>query len=86
MQHRDISDVFAEIRPSPGGLFSGHDYEQTSYGPRLDGFDTYAYCSLRNAREESFSTLVAGRVDEVVVHEMTDPLAYFRGGYRRLAD
>lgn len=83
-QHRDMSDVFAEIRPNPGGLFAGHPYEQTDYGPRLEGFGTYGLCSLVGTSEESYSALVAGRIDDVVVHDLEDPLTYFRGGYRRL--
>jgi len=83
-ENREISDVFAEIRPNPGGLFAGFGHEQTGYGPQLDGFATYAFCSLRSKREESFSVLVSARVDEVVVHDLTDPLTYFRGAYRRL--
>ncbi len=83
-QHREISDVFAEIRPNPGGLFAGHPFQETGYGPHLEGFGSYAYCSLRDTREESFSVLVVGRVDDVVVHDLTDPLTYFRGAYRRL--
>lgn len=82
--HREMSDVFAEIRPNPGGLFAGHPFQDTEYGPRLEGFGSIALCSLVSTREESYSTLVAGRVDEVVVHDLTDPLTYFRGGYRRL--
>lgn len=83
-RHRDMSDVFAEIRPNPGGLFAGHPYEDTEYGPLLDGFESYALCSLVSTREESYSTLVAAQVDAVNVHDLTDPLTYFRGRYRRL--
>jgi hypothetical protein len=30
--------------------------------------------------------LVTARIDEVVIHELSDPLVHFRGGYRSLAD
>jgi hypothetical protein len=43
-----------------------------------------AFCRLREAREESYSLLVSGAVDEVAVASLEDPLAYFRGAYRLL--
>jgi flavin reductase (DIM6/NTAB) family NADH-FMN oxidoreductase RutF len=82
--HREVADVFAGLRPSPGGLFAGRTVTATPYGPQLDGFGTYALCSLVEAREESYSVLVAGRIDEVVLEDLVDPLVYFRGAYRRL--
>lgn len=80
---REAADVFAGIRPSPGGLFSNRATEISAYGPRLAGFGTYAYCSLVDTREESYSALVRATIDEIHTDEMADPLLYFRGRYRR---
>lgn len=82
--HREVADVFAGLRPSPGGLFAGRAVTETPYGPLLEGFGTYALCSLVEGREESYSVLVSGRIEEVVLADLVDPLVYFRGTYRRL--
>jgi flavin reductase (DIM6/NTAB) family NADH-FMN oxidoreductase RutF len=84
--HRPVADVFAGLRPSPGGLFHGLDAEQTSHGPRLPGFTTVAFCTYLTGREESYSTLVAARIDSVEAGVVDDPLLYYRGAYRRLSD
>ncbi len=83
-RHREVADVFAGLRPNPGGLFAGHPTTQIGHGPLLAGFDTYALCTYVADREESYSVLLSGTVDEVVVGDLGDPLVYFRGAYRRL--
>lgn len=82
---REAADVFAGIRPSPGGLFRDRATEVSAYGLRLVGFGTFAYCSLVDTREESYSALVRATIDEIHTDEMADPLLYFRGRYRRFA-
>ncbi len=81
---RVTADVFAGLRPSPGGLFAGRDVEETEYGPVLADLGNRAYCTMREGREESYSVLVSGAIDRVEIDELTDPLAYFRGAYRVL--
>jgi len=83
-EHREAADVFAGLRPSPGGLFAGRSFTDTSFGPLLAGFGTVALCSLVGVREESFSSLMSAHIDEVLLDDLADPLVYFRGGYRRL--
>ena len=82
---RATADVFAGIRPSPGGLFAGRDVEVSDYGPRLIEFGTYATCSLVDVREESYSALVRATIDTIVTDDIETPLAYYRGRYRTLA-
>jgi 3-hydroxy-9,10-secoandrosta-1,3,5(10)-triene-9,17-dione monooxygenase reductase component len=82
--HRAAADLFAGIRPSPGGLFRDRTVVPTAYGPRLAEFGTYAYCSLVDARDESYSSLVRATIDEIVTDDLLDPLTYFRGAYRTL--
>ena len=82
--HRGLADVFAGLRPSPGGPFFGLDTKQSDHGPVLTNLENRAYCSLLHSREESYSLLVAAAVDDIEVDGIDDPLTYFRGGYRLL--
>ena len=81
---RGLADVFAGLRPSPGGPFVSLDTEQSEYGPVISHLGTRAYCTLASAVEDSYSLLVAGAVDHIELTDLEDPLAYFRGGYRAL--
>ena len=85
-RHRQLADVFAGLRPSPGGTFAGTAVTQTEYGPALDGIETRAYCSIRRTDEDSYSVIVSGTIDSVDVGDVDDPLAYFRGRYRALSE
>ncbi|HEX9855495.1 MAG TPA: flavin reductase family protein [Acidimicrobiia bacterium] len=80
-----VSDVFAGLRPSPGGMFAGLDVDQTDHGPLLTSLATRAYCTLRRGVEESYSVLVSGEIDRVDLVDSTDPLLYYRGRYTRRA-
>lgn len=82
--HREISEVFAERRPSPGGLFAGVGYEDTEWGPVLLDVPNRAYCSAATARSEGYSLLVTGDIDRIEASAIDDPLVYFRGRYRRI--
>ena len=84
VEHRQMSDVFAGLRPSPGGMFAGSRVAQSDYGPELEDIGTRAYCSGARAREESYSTLISGSIDRVEPGPLDEPLAYFRGAYRTL--
>jgi len=85
-EHREVADVFAALRPSPGGLFAGRTVTESRYGPVIAGFGSLALCTLVDMREESFSTIISGRIDDVVLDELADPLLYFRGAYRTLGE
>lgn len=82
-QHREISDRFAGIRPSPGGLFAGLDPVDTDWGPVIPGVETRAYCRFTGHTETEIYALVDGIVDRVDLSEVTRPLQYFRGRYLR---
>jgi len=83
-QHRHLAEVFAGLRPSPGGTFAGLSVSQSEWGPVIDKVAVRAYCSFESRREVGMSGLVTGRIDRVDVGDFTDPLAYFRGSYRTL--
>ena len=83
-EHRAISEVFAEQRPSPGGLFAGVAVEDGEWGPALIDVPNRAYCSGASAAESGYSLLISAEIDRVEVAALDDPLIYFRGAYRRI--
>jgi 3-hydroxy-9,10-secoandrosta-1,3,5(10)-triene-9,17-dione monooxygenase reductase component len=83
-RRRHLAEVFAGLRPSPGGIFASLPVRQSEWGPTIDGLTDRAYCSFESRREVGYSGLVIGRIDRVEVGDLTDPLAYFRGRYRTL--
>jgi flavin reductase (DIM6/NTAB) family NADH-FMN oxidoreductase RutF len=78
---RELSDRFALLRPSPGGLFSGLAVTDTDYGPELAGIGNRAYCRYVGHFDDAHHALVHGVVEQVSVDDLTDPLQYFRGEY-----
>jgi len=83
-QDRHLAEVFAGLRPSPGGTFAGLSLSQSKWGPVIDDVAVRAYCSFDSRREVGNSGLVTGLIDQVDVGDFTNPLAYFRGSYRTL--
>jgi len=81
--HRPLADRFAGIRPSPGGLFAGIDVTDTEYGPELREARSRAYCRYAGHRDEPMHALVHGLVERVELHDLREPLQYFRGEYLR---
>lgn len=81
---RPLADVFAGLRPSPGGMFVDQPVTQTEYGPVLDAIGTRAFCSYRRGDEDSYSVNVSATIDRVDLSDVDDPLTYFRGRYRSL--
>jgi flavin reductase (DIM6/NTAB) family NADH-FMN oxidoreductase RutF len=79
--HRDLSDRFAGIRPSPGGLFADLAYAETEYGPAITSLESRAYCRYADKRDDPQHMLVHGEIDRVELHDLRDPLRYFRGEY-----
>jgi flavin reductase (DIM6/NTAB) family NADH-FMN oxidoreductase RutF len=84
-EHRPLADRFAEISPSPGGLFAGLDVTETRWGPLIGGFATWAGCRLDSTTQVGSQLLMIGEIEELHLGEIHDPLVYFRGRYRRLA-
>ena len=84
--HGPLADVFAGLRPSPGGLFIDSAVTQTEYGPVLDDLPNRLYCSYLSGEEETYSVLLEGIIEDVELTDLRDPLIYFRGKYRTLAD
>lgn len=83
-RHRTLAEVFAGIRPNPGGVFAGTALTASEWGPILDDVGDRAFCTLADRRELGYSGMVSGRVDRVEVGDLDDPLLYFRGNFRSL--
>ncbi|MFN2557653.1 MAG: flavin reductase family protein [Nitriliruptorales bacterium] len=80
---RALSERFALRTPAPGGLFSGLEVSESSWGPVLRDVPTRAYCRLQGASPVGYSSLVTGSIERLDLHEdFHDPLVYFRGHYR----
>lgn len=84
-EHRHLSDRFAELAPSPGGLFAGLEVVETDWGPRIVGFENWAGCRLEECYSIGWQVLVVGEIEHLEVGEIDDPLIYFRGRYRSLS-
>ncbi|MGH8958369.1 MAG: flavin reductase family protein [Acidimicrobiia bacterium] len=83
--HRRLSDRFAELSPSPGGLFAGLELTETEWGPLIVGFDNWAGCRLEAIYPVGWQMLLVAEIEHLQVSELDDPLLYFRGRYRSLA-
>lgn len=81
---RDAADVFAGLRPSPGGVFAGLEVVDGDYGPELQRFATRAYCRFDGGTRETYHLLARGAIDRIELSDLADPLSYFRGAYRHL--
>lgn len=79
-----LADVFAGIRPSPGGMFAQSEIEQTRWGPAFVGLRDRLYCSTTAVQEAGWSGILIGSVDDAELSNLTHPLIYFRGAYRHL--
>lgn len=84
-EHRHLSDRFAELAPSPGGLFHDLTLIPTKWGPRIEGFENWVGCSLETTLAVGYQILVVGMIEHLEVGRLDDPLIYFRGRYRKLA-
>jgi len=84
--HREISDRFAGLRPSPGGMFHGLDPEDTRWGPLIPSIATRAFCRFVGHTETDVYALADGVIERIDLSEITHPLQYFRGRYLRTED
>jgi flavin reductase (DIM6/NTAB) family NADH-FMN oxidoreductase RutF len=83
-EHRVLSEIFSGQRPAPGGQFRELPCEQTAWGPAITSVATRASCTLLDAREMGYGLLIEGRIDEVVMDDVAEPLVWARGRYRRI--
>lgn len=82
--HRDLAEAFAGMAPAPGGLFTLGSWEDTRWGPRLEGVSAWAGVRLVDeSREIGWSRLVDTVIEHVAVGEESAPLVHRRGRYER---
>ncbi len=79
-----LAEVFAGLRPSPGGLFATTSTTPSKWGPVVDELPDRLFCSLESRVESGNSGVLAGFVDGVELSDIENPLVHFRGTYRSL--
>lgn len=85
--HRDLADAFAGVAPAPGGLFTLGSWEQSEWGPVLEGVSTWVGVRLAGEpREVGWSLLLDSVVEHVEIGDEAEPLVHRRGRYVRPAD
>ncbi len=80
-----LAEVFAGLRPSPGGLFATTNTSPSKWGPLLDELPDRLFCSLESRVDSGNSGVLVGVVDAVELSDIQAPLVHFRGTYRSLA-
>ncbi len=83
-EHAGLADVFAGLRPNPGGMFAGLSLDHTEWGPSIRSIPTRAYCSAATIAPVGWSGLLTGVIDRVDFDTDPDPLIHYRGKYRGL--
>lgn len=81
---RALAEVFAGLRPSPGGIFAGLEVTDTEFGPVIETLGDRAHCRFTGREEVGHSGMVSGEIDHTDVGDLVDPLVYFRGAYTGL--
>ena len=81
-----MSEVFAGLRPSPGGMFTSVGFHDGPYGPVLDDLAVRAFCRLDDVSRAGSHHVISGRIEEASLGQPLAPLVRFRGRYRELSD
>lgn len=81
---RHLAEVFAGLRPSPGGVFAGLDLIDSDHGPIIVRLANRAFCRFVERHELGYSGIVTGEIEAIETVGLDDPLVHFRGGYRSL--
>ena len=80
-----LAEVFAGLRPSPGGLFASTRTTPSKWGPLIDELPDRLFSSLESRVDSGNTGVLVGAVDAVELSDTKDPLIHFRGTYRTLA-
>lgn len=83
-EDRALADRFAGITPAPGGLFKGVDVVETPWGVRMAHAETWAGCVVETVSDVGYQKLVVAAMESIAVHDLDEPLIYYRGRYRLL--
>ena len=72
--HRDLADAFAGVAPAPGGPFRGGTWQDTDWGPVLEGVSSWAGIRLVGPGSAvGWSVLLDGVVEHVHLIPEPDP-------------
>jgi flavin reductase (DIM6/NTAB) family NADH-FMN oxidoreductase RutF len=82
-RHRALAEAFAGTAPAPGGPFRLATWQDSEWGPVLEGASAWAGLELAETREVGWSLLLDGLVRRVEVGEEVAPLVHRRGRYVR---
>lgn len=83
----DVAAVFAGLAPAPGGRFTVGDWLDSPYGPRLaDAVVAVAVEVTALIEDVGWSSLVRGRIAEVLWGPEAEPLVHLRGRYGQVTD
>jgi flavin reductase (DIM6/NTAB) family NADH-FMN oxidoreductase RutF len=85
-RHRGIADVFAGLRPSPGGPFAAVETTESEWGPVIADMPDRAYCRTLSLSELGWSGVIETEVERVELSEGSQPLIHHRGGYHGLGE
>ena len=85
VENTGLAEVFAGLRPSPGGLFATTNTTQSKWGPLLDELPDRMFCSLKSRAESGNTGVFVGVINDVELSDIEDPLVHFRGTYRSLS-
>lgn len=83
-EDRHLAEVFAGLRPNPGGFFAGTSVTDSDWGPILDDLPDRAFCRFVDRTETGYSGVLIGEIEQVETADLASPLVYFRGKYRSL--
>ena len=86
-EQRRLADAFAGVAPAPGGPFKLAKWQDTDWGPVLEGASTWAGCRLVEdaTREVGWGVLVEAVAEHIELGEEQEPaLAHRRGRYLRI--
>lgn len=81
---RHLAEVFAGLRPSPGGLFASVETSESDWGPVIDRLPDRAFCTLKSREELGYGGVVTATIDRIEASDLTAPLVYYRGRFRSI--
>ena len=83
-EHRDLADAFAGVAPAPGGAFRTGTWQDSPWGPVLDGVSGWVGLRFTGPGSEvGWSLLLDGVVEHVEIGDDGVPLVHRRGRYLR---